>query len=90
MSTSKNKKKATPAANAAKKISARGGKAGASPRVPRSEKERSQSRFDGETALTGADRPKRSQGGKVTGQSGGRRPQTSGNPTAKGRGKATR
>ena len=49
--TSNNKKKASSKQNAAKKISARGGRAGA-PKVPRSEKQRSQSRFPGETALT--------------------------------------
>jgi hypothetical protein len=88
--TSKNKKKPTARENASKKISARGGRAGASPKVPRSEKELSQSRFPGETALTGEDRPRRSQGGKITGQSGGRRPQASGNPRAKGRSSALR
>ena len=88
--TSNNKKKASSKQNAAKKISARGWRAGASPKVPRSEKERSQSRFPGETALTGEDRPQRSPGGKVAGQSGGRRPQATGNPGAKGRGSALR
>ena len=86
MATSPNKKKATAKANATRQAAGRSGSK--SPKVPTSEKARSQSRFEGERALTGADRPKNSQGGKVTGQSGGRRPQTQGNPGAKGRGKA--
>ena len=86
MATSPNKKKATAKANATRKTATRSGSA--SPKVPASEKARSQSRFAGERALTGADRPKSGRGGKITGQSGGRRPATQGNPGAKGRGKA--
>ena len=86
MATSSNKKKASAKSRATEKAAARSGSK--PPKVPTSEKERSQSRFPNERALTGADRPKNSRGGKITGQSGGRRPQTQGNPGAKGRGKA--
>lgn len=86
MATSSNKKKATAKGRATQKAAARSGSE--RPKVPTSEKARSQSRFPNERALTGADRPKNRPGGKVAGQSGGRRPQTQGNPGAKGRGKA--
>ena len=88
MATSSNKKKATAKENATKQVAARSGSK--SPKVPASEKHRSQSRFPGERALTGADRPANKQGDKIAGQSGGRRPQAQGNPRAKGRGTATR
>src|SRR3954447_19824550 len=86
MATSSNKKKASAKEHATRHAAA-GGKS-ERPKVPVSEKQRSQSRFPGERPLTGADRPDRARGGKITGQSGGRRPQTQGNPRAKGRGKA--
>lgn len=86
MATSSNKKKATAKEHATRHAAARSGTE--RPKVPASEKARSQGRFANERALTGEDRPKGRQGGKVTGQSGGRRPQTQGNPGAKGRGKA--
>lgn len=85
MATSSNKK-ASAKEHATRHAAARGGSE--RPKVPASEKARSQSRFPGERALTGADRPARRAGGKVAGQSGGRRPQTQGNPTAKGRRRA--
>ena len=80
------KKKASAKANATRQAAARSGSE--RPKVPTSEKARSQSRFPGERALTGGDRPKGSPGGKIAGQSGGKRPATQGNPGAKGRGKA--
>jgi hypothetical protein len=89
MATSSNKKKAWAKEHATRHAAA--GSRSERPRVPASEKQRSQSRFPGERPLTGADRPDRSPGGKVAGQSGGRRaPQTQGNPQAKGRGTAMR
>ena len=86
MATSSNKKKATAKEHATRQAAARSGSE--RPKVPTSEKARSQSRFPNERALTGADRPKGRAGGKITGQSGGKRPATQGNPGAKGRGKA--
>ena len=86
MATSSNKKKASAKEHATRHAAARGGSE--RPKVPASEKARSQSRFPGERALTGEDRPATRPGGKVGGQRGGRRPQTQGNPAAKGRGKA--
>jgi hypothetical protein len=88
MATSSNKKKATSKEHATRHANARGRSERSS--VPASEKARSQSRFPGERALTGADRPRNRAGGKIAGQSGGRRPQTQGNPGAKGRGSAMR
>ena len=87
MARSSNKKKATAKEHATRHAAA--GSGTGRPKVPTSEKARSQSRFPGERALTGADRPARRAGGKVAGQSGGRRPQTQGSPGAKGRGRAT-
>jgi hypothetical protein len=88
MATSSNKKKASAKEHATRQAAARSGSE--RPKVPASEKQRSQARFPGERALTGADRPARSAGGKITGQSGGRRPQTQGRPGAKGRSGAMR
>jgi hypothetical protein len=88
MATSSNKKKATAKEHATRHAAARSGSE--RPKVPTSEKARSQSRFPNERALTGEDRPKSNPGGKIGGQRGGRRPQAQGNPTARSRGKATR
>ena len=88
MATSSNKKKASAKEHATRQAAARSGSV--RPKVPASEKQRSQSRFPGERALTGADRPAGRPGGKIAGQSGGRRPQTQGSPGAKGRGSAMR
>lgn len=76
MATSSNKKKASAKEHATRHAAARGGSE--RPKVPASEKQRSQGRFPNERALTGADRPANRPGGKVTGQSGGKRPQTQG------------
>src|SRR5215204_3395468 len=86
MATSSKKKKATAKEHATRHAAARGGSE--RPKVPASEKARSQSRFPGERALTGADRPANRAGGKIKGQSGGARPAAQGNPRAKGAGKA--
>ena len=77
-----NKKKPTARKAAAGRIAGRE-KSGTSPRVPGSNKENSQNRFPAETALTGEDRPNRSQGGKQQGreQGIGRRGETRGNET---------
>lgn len=88
MATSSNKKKASAKEHATRHAAARSG--AERPKVPASEKARSQSRFPGERALTGADRPANRAGGKVAGQSGGRRPQMQGNATARGRRTAMR
>ena len=86
MATSSNKKKASAKEHATRHAAARSGSE--KPKVPVSEKHRSQSRFPNERALTGADRPDNKQGDKTRGQSGGKRPQAQGNPGAKGRGPA--
>jgi hypothetical protein len=86
MATSSNKKKASAKEHATRHAAARSGSE--RPKVPTSEKARSQSRFPNERSLTGEDRPKTRPGAKVGGQRGGRRPQTQGSPNAKGRGKA--
>lgn len=83
MATSSNKKKASAKEHATRHAAARGGSE--RPKVPASEKQRSQGRFPNERALTGEDRPADRQGGKVAGQSGGARPQAQGNPDAKRR-----
>ena len=68
------KGKASARANATKKIAGRE-RSGATPKVQGSEQEISQSRFPGETPLTGEDRPADQPGGKKTGQrTAGRRP----------------
>jgi hypothetical protein len=81
------KKKATAKEHATRHASSeRRGKAASAPaKGPASEKQRSQGRFPGESALSGEDRPARRPGGKVTGQSGGARPRAQGNPRAKTR-----
>ena len=61
--TSADKKKPTARQNATGKI-ARRERTGGSPKVPRSEKQRSQGRFPGETPLSGEDRPANRAGGK--------------------------
>ena len=88
MATSSNKKKASAKEHATRHVAARGGSE--RPKVPASEKARSQSRFPGERALTGADRPSNRAGGKIAGQV--RRPPIAdpGKPRAKGRGTASR
>ena len=60
---SPDKKKRSAGSRAATKISARK-RTGERVSVPRSEKQRSQGRFPGETALTGEDRPATRAGGK--------------------------
>ena len=67
MATSSNKKKATAKENARARVAERRGTGGAS-KVPTSEKQRSQSRYPGETPLTGEDRPQNRPQGKVKGQ----------------------
>jgi len=67
MATSSNKKKATAKENATARVAERPGTGGAS-KVPASEKQRSQSRYPGETPLTGEDRPKDRPQSKVQGQ----------------------
>ena len=67
MATSSNKKKATAKENATARVAERRGTGGAS-KVPASEKQRSQSRYPGETPLAGEDRPKNRPTGKVQGQ----------------------
>ena len=86
MATSSNKKKASAKEHATRHAAA--GAMSERPKVPASEKARSQSRFPGERPLTGADRPAGRAGAKVRGQSGGRRPAAQGSPGAKGRGRA--
>src|SRR3954454_7628305 len=61
-----NKKKASAAQNAAKKIAGRE-RSSAKPKISRRVKEISQGRFPGETPLTGEDRPSNSAGGKQQG-----------------------
>jgi hypothetical protein len=67
MATSSNKKKATAKENSTARVAERRETGGAS-RVPSSEKQRSQSRYPGETPLTGEDRPNSRPGRKVQGQ----------------------
>ncbi len=67
MATSSNKKKATAKENATARVAERRGTGGAS-KVPASEKHRSQSRYPGETPLTGEDRPKNRPTRKLQGQ----------------------
>lgn len=62
-SSSANKQKATARQNATKKVAERD-RAPQAPSVRTSQKETSQSRFPGETALTGEDRPTNRRGGK--------------------------
>jgi len=62
-STSADKKKPTARQNATGKI-ARRSHTGETIKVPRSEKQRSQGRFPGETPLSGEDRPADRAGGK--------------------------
>lgn len=66
MATSSNKKKATAKERATEKSDNRGGRA-AKPKVPTSAKAASKSRFAGERALTGEDRPSTRAGGKTAG-----------------------
>ena len=61
--TSPQKKKATAKANATRRIAERD-RTGGAPKVPMSERQVSQSRFAGETPLTGEDRPKDAPGRK--------------------------
>ena len=88
MARSTQKNKATAKEHATRHAtSERRGKAASTPAmVPASQKQRSHGRFAGERPLTGEDRPADRPGGKVKGQSGGRRPQAQGNPGAKRRG----
>ena len=67
MARSTNKKKATAKENATARLAERPGTGGAS-KVPVSEGQRSQSRYPGETPLTGTDRPADKKGGKRKGQ----------------------
>jgi hypothetical protein len=72
--TRSTKKKATPQATAAGKMAGTRNTKGPV-RVPKSAKEASQSRFPGETPLTGEDRPANRPGGKNQRQQESRKPQ---------------
>ena len=70
MGASSQKKKATAKEHASQKASNKRGADGQA-KIPASENQRSQSRFAGERALTGEDRPAKRSGGKTRGESNG-------------------